>query len=103
LHTLSAHDNTYCVFDCVSIASSQTPLVAPHEESVPTGSFVVIERSDLHIGDKLGGEVYKCKWKSRSLIVAVKRLSGELQEGEVQLIAKASQQGIDCAKPQLDN
>ena len=103
MHFLSAHDNSYCVFDCVSIASSQTPLVAPHEESVPTGSFVVIERSDLHIGDKLGGEVYKCKWKSRSLIVAVKRLSGELQEGEVQQIAEVLQQGTDCAKPQLDN
>ena len=51
MHFLSVHDNGYCVFDCVSIASSQTPLVAPHEESVPTGSFVVIERSDLHIGD----------------------------------------------------
>lgn len=89
MHFLSAHDNGYCVFDCVFIASSQTPLAAPREESVPIGSFVVIERSDLHIGDKLGGEVYKCKWTSRSLIVAVKRLSGELEEGEVQQIAKS--------------
>jgi len=76
------------------LASSQTPLVAPHEESVPPGSFVVIERSDLHIGDKLGGEVYKCKWKSRSLIVAVKRLSGELEEGEASKLGSLRHRNI---------
>ena len=69
----------------VSAASAQAPLVSIHEESVPPtpSSFAVIKRSDLEIGDNVGGEVYKCRWKSRRLTVAVKRLTGKLEQGEV--------------------
>ena len=65
---------------CLLIVSTAHTLLLPHEES---RAGFVIDRSDLDIGDRLGGEVYRCRWKSRSLTVAVKRLTGRLEEGEV--------------------
>jgi len=46
---------------------------------------VFIERSDLQIGGELGGEVYRARWISRNMTVALKRLKGRLEDGEVEL------------------
>ena len=51
----------------------------------PGVAVVVIEKSDLEIGDELGGEVYKARWNSRNMTVALKRLTGRLEDGEVEL------------------
>lgn len=60
----------------------QTSLAAPRKEGVPP-PLPYISSSDLLFGNKLGDGVYECRWNSRSLTVAVKRLKGELEEGEV--------------------
>ena len=44
-----------------------------------------IEKSDLQIGGELGTEVYRARWISRNMTVAIKRLTGRLESGEVEL------------------
>ena len=48
---------------------------------------VSIEKSDLQIGGQIGREVYRARWISRNMTVALKRLTGRLEDGEVELCA----------------
>ena len=54
-------------------------------ESQSVVPVVFVEKSDLQIGDELGGEVYRARWVSRNMTVALKRLTGRLKDGEVEL------------------
>lgn len=60
-------------------------LPATGESQSVTVPVVVVEKSDLDIGEELGGEVYKARWNSRNKTVAIKRLTGRLEDGEVGL------------------
>ena len=54
-------------------------------ESQSLVPVVLVEKSDLQIGGELGGEVYRARWISRDMTVALKRLTGRLENGEVEL------------------
>ena len=67
--------------DCIAEHSACT--LPTTGEPLPGVPVVVIEKSDLEFDDELGGEVYKARWKSRNMTVAVKRLTGRVENGEV--------------------
>ena len=59
------------------------PTTGKSQSVVPVNVFV--ERSDLQIEGELGGGVYRARWISRNMTVALKRLTGRLEDGEVEL------------------
>jgi len=68
----SAYGYTWCDLPATGESQSVVPVV-------------FVEKSDLQIGDELGGQVYRTRWISRNMTVALKRLTGGLKDGEVEL------------------
>ena len=72
----------------IPIESAQNTAGIHSGHSQSEGSVLEINFSDLEFGEQLGegasGVIYRGHWKSRDMDVAIKRVSGKLNETEVE-------------------